>query len=157
MPVALPVDWTLAKELYISGLPLARVSERMHVKLDTLCARASRERWKLDLGPKAATETIAVQQTAQRLANQTLTVAERVLCKVERMALDSPGDAKNVASAVSSAYSVARKALGLDDHHGPHGKNWGGGVSIDVHLAPGSSMTLNENKVIDVTPKQLPE
>lgn len=121
MPRALKVDWTLAKELFISGLPLSRVADRLNVRLDTVCARAKREGWRDDIDPERPAEVPeadAIRNTAKQLADQTVTISKRVLAKVERMAIDTPVDAKNVAASVSSAYLIARRALGLDENSG---------------------------------------
>lgn len=157
MPFALPVDQTLAKELYLNGMSLTQVAKRTGVKLMTLGAWKNRGNWDAErLKPDSSEET-AVQAAAKALSNQALTLTSRILCKAEKMGIESPGDLKNVSSAVASAVGVARKTLGLDDKQGSNGKAWGGGISIDVHLSPGSSFSVGENKVIDVTPKQLPE
>lgn len=136
MPAALPIDWTLAKELYISGMSLARIAERLHVKLDTMCAKASRGKWKLDRVAPQQTEALVVQSVADKLSGQAVTIAERVLCKVERMPIDSPGDARSIASALAGAYGTVRRALRMDDDAQRH---------LHVHL-----MRQARASVIDV-------
>lgn len=116
MPAALPVDQTLAKELYLNGMSLTQVSKRTGVKLMTLGAWKNRGNWDAERLQPDSSEDTAVQDAAKALSSQSLTLSSRVLCKAEKIGIESTGDLKNVAAAIASAVGVARKALGLDDN-----------------------------------------
>lgn len=146
MPVALPIDKDLAKELYTNGMPLKQVSDRTGVKLSTLSQWKTRGQWDEHRLLPEGDSIRAVEQTAKALSNQTLTISSRILCKLEKMAMDSPREVKDIATALSSAYLTARRALGLDDD--ARARN----VSVTFVNAKFGGDTP-EQPVIDVTPE----
>lgn len=115
MPQALPVDRSVAKELYINGMPRAQIARKLGVQLGTICKWVERGGWDCDKLVPTSDANDAIAQAAKALSNQTLTIAQRVLNKLEKLPMTSSREAKDIATGLSSAYLTARKALGLDD------------------------------------------
>jgi len=117
MPLALPVDRELAKELWLSGLSQVQVAKKLGVKPGTVAQWKLRDGWTNEERVKLLSQSSVNQDVAARVANSAIRGAERVLCKAERIALKDARTCKDVASAIASSYMSARKALGLDDAH----------------------------------------
>lgn len=161
MSNAVIVDKDLAKGLWLKGFSATDIAVKLGTKRDTVSQWVHRYGWKREADvtrPIAkAAQALAIQEVADEVSALASEQAKRLMHVIRDSKVKTLTDAKIASTALSASYATARKALGLDDKQGHNGKNWGGGISIDVHLSPGSSLSLNENKVIDVTPKQLPE
>lgn len=143
MPVALPIDKDLAKELYTNGMTLTDIAAKTGVKLATLSKWKARDRWEEERLHPDGDPSTAIAASAKCLSNQALTIASRVLTKLEKMAITSPRDARDIASGLSTAYMSARKALGLDDERL-------GTINITMVNTPGQAFVIDKSAARDV-------
>lgn len=116
-----PIDRSVVKELWLQGFSSRQISEKVGgVTPDLVRLWASRERWERNPNTKAltskASQAAAIKDVAQRLNQSVMAQVERIVAKLGALKLDTINDCKNAATALSTAYSIGRKLLGLDDN-----------------------------------------
>jgi hypothetical protein len=88
MPKRINVDWDLAKQLYIQGLPMPRISEKLGIKLGTLKNRGFREGWTRTLAKTEEvllSEPVSLEERANRWRNRMVSICERKLEYLEKL------------------------------------------------------------------------
>ncbi len=147
MPVIAPIDTSkrhTAKELWTQGFTFKAIANQTKIKEDTIRQWHHREGWAKPM-PAVLTDAqlLATTDIASRLSHLTTLQAERILVTIRDTKLDGLKDCRDAATALSSAYSIARKALGLDDDRVQR--------VLHVHTmrqARGSSVTLDTEAVV---------
>lgn len=147
MPEAIVQPRDIALELWLQGFTVPQVAQQLSLKPETIYSWKRRLNW-VRPGPKPPTEAqvASLQGVAERLANLTVTQSERILCTIRDSKLDGLRECKDAAQALSGAYGVARKALGLDDAPGSISVHFHGG-RLDPRTAGATAAP-----VIDVSP-----
>lgn len=117
MPQGNPSQRDLAQELWLQDFTIAAISRQLGVKDNTV------RQWKIRGGWQKPGTIIppnpdqpALQAVAERIANLTVTQAERIILAIRDSGIDCLKDCKEAATALSAAYATARKGLGQDDN-----------------------------------------
>lgn len=153
-----PITWRIAKELKLKGLSYAQVAQQTGIKPVTLRQRAKRDGWAVE---KAEQEQGITPQKSQAVNDLATEIAD-VTTKQARVIIEAlrdmgrPGnmrEAKDMASALSTAYVTSRKSMGLDEDKGAGRFNLTTTFNqIVVHSAQEAQQLAAPGAVIDVSP-----
>jgi hypothetical protein len=162
MPAPLPVDWNIAKELYLGGMPLRHVAKKCAIPYDALRQKALRYRWKQD--DIHVTQRVANAVAACRIDDacdivkqgnawkrRVLTLADKHLDELEKRDVGSLilEDFDTLSRIAERTDGMARRAIGLDTPAGTH-------VTIAVQGELSTAVQpkqLSNADVIDIEPE----
>ena len=114
MPQALPCDWDVIRELYLKGLPLREISEKVGVQQSTISSKATRAGWKqaaqrasalVQVSVNEAKEETQLSKQSERARSGLAATLERFVAKIETM---EPKTVKAALKASGELESVVR-------------------------------------------------
>jgi hypothetical protein len=149
MPKPLAVDWDEAKALYIKGVPLSTIAERMAISKESIRQRAFRYKWK---GTKTQTQQVLsevvsadLQENAKTWVSKLDSYVHEVINELIKRGVSgvSPKDLKELVQSASTANQMARQNYGLDADQG--GRSTIGLVHVVINTVPSSPVRLLDN------------
>lgn len=131
MPAPLAVDWNIAKELFIGGMPLRKVAEKCQIPYDALRQKSLRYRWKQDdievsqrvtkaVAECRIDEATSIVKQGNAWKHRVIKLAESHLSELEKRdpATLMLEDFDVLSRIAERTDAIARKSFGLDAEKG---------------------------------------